>query len=400
MPKLSASLGRISESPISAMFDRAAKLRAEGRDIVNLTFGEPDFQTPDHAAEAGIQAIREGKTKYTANAGVPELKEAIRAKFKRDYGLEYSMSEVLSGPGAKGLLYILIQSMVDPGDDVIVPTPAYPIFEGIPELLGCNVIKVPGSKEAGLKLTPASLSAAITPKSRLLILNSPSNPSGALYSRDELLALADVLRQHPDIWIISDDVYEDILFDDAKFVNLAMVAPDLRDRIACLNGISKGYAMTGWRVGYIAGPEKLLAGIEAIISQTASSAPTMSQYAAIAALNGPQDYLKDRSAAFQARRDICLERVNAMDGLSLLKAGGGIFAFVSAEGLIGRAAPDGSVIDGSTALALYLLDEAGVATVPGSAFSFDTHIRLSLGVSEEVLEQALDRIAAAVAKLS
>ncbi|WP_371229619.1 pyridoxal phosphate-dependent aminotransferase [Roseovarius sp. 2305UL8-3] len=400
MPKLSASMERISESPISTMFVRAAKLRGEGRDIIDLTFGEPDFQTPKHAAEAGIQAIREGKTKYTANSGVPELKEAIRSKFLRDYGIDYAMSEVLSGPGAKGLLFTLMQTILDAGDDVIVPTPAYPIFEGIPQLLGCNVIKVAGREETGLKLTPEALDAAITPKSRLLILNSPSNPSGAFYDEDELQALAEVLRKYPELWIISDDVYEDIMFDGHRFVNIAMAAPDLRDRVVVLNGVSKGYAMTGWRVGYIAGPETLVAAVEAVISQTASSAPTMSQYASIAALNGPQDYLKDRAAAFQKRRDLSLERINAIKGLSLSKPGGGIFAFVSAADLIGCRLPDGGTLSGSGDLSLYLLEEAGVATVPGAAFSCDTHIRLSLGTSEEILTDAFDRIEAAVSKIT
>ncbi|MEM9576507.1 MAG: pyridoxal phosphate-dependent aminotransferase [Pseudomonadota bacterium] len=392
MAKISQVVERLPESPISNMFKVAADIKAAGRDVIDLTFGEPGFPTPVDAANAGIDAIKAGQTKYTANAGTPEMRASVQLKFKRDYGLDLPLNRVLSGPGAKNLIFSVMQSTLDPGDEVIVPTPYYPVFEGMPLLLGCDVRHVSCSEDTGFKLTADTLRAAIGPKSRLLILNSPSNPTGAVYSREELSGLAEVLRDHPTLWILSDDVYENIIFDDQPFTSLIHVAPDLEDRIVIVNGVSKGYAMTGWRLGYVAASAKLIVALEAVISQTATAAPTMSQVAAIAALEGDQGYLADRCKTFQTRRDKVVDAINAMNGLSLLNPEGGIFAFFNISDLIGRSLSDGRLIDSGDTFAMALLQDQAVALVPGNAFGAPHHVRLSLGVSDKLLEEALVRI--------
>lgn len=400
MAKISRAVERLPESPISGMFKLAANLRAEGRNVVDLTFGEPDFPTPDHAAQAGIRAIEMGKTKYTANSGTPEMRAAIQLKFKRDYGFNLPLNQVLSGPGAKNLIFSVMQSTLNPGEEVIVPTPYYPVFEGMPLLLGCDVKLVPCDEDTGFKLTPETLRNSIGPKSRLLILNSPSNPAGAFYSKQELAALAEVLREYPELWILSDDVYENVIFDGREFVNLVHVAPDMQDRIVIVNGVSKGYAMTGWRLGYVAATAELITALEAVISQTATAAPTMSQAAAIAALEGDQAFLTERCAVFQNRRDTVVDAINAMEGVSLLKPEGGIFAFFNIKDLIGRRRPDGGTIDGGQSFAMALLQDQAVALVPGDAFGAPHHVRLSLGVSDDLLDEAMLRMGRFVADLT
>ena len=392
MTRLSRAVARLPQSPISEMFKLAARLRAQGQDVVDLTFGEPDFPTPDHAAKAGILAIETGRTKYTENSGTAEMRAAVQLKFKRDYGVDFHLNQVICGPGAKNLIFSVMQSTLNPGDEVIVPTPYYPVFEGMPLLLGCAMKPVPCEEGTGFKLTPQALRNAIGPKSRLLVLNSPSNPTGAFYSREELAALAEVLRAHPELWILSDDVYENVIFDGRDFVNLIHAAPDLQDRIVIVNGVSKGYAMTGWRLGYVAGTAELIAALEAVISQTATAAPTMSQAAAIAALEGDQAFLGERCAVFQKRRDAVVDAINAMEGISLLKPEGGIFAFFNIRGLISKRLPDGGTIDSGQSFAMALLQEQAVALVPGDAFGAPNHVRLSLGVSDELLAEALRRL--------
>lgn len=400
MARLSRAVERLPESPISNMFKYAADLRAEGRNVIDLTFGEPDFPTPEHAARAGIRAIETGQTKYTANAGTPELRKAIQLKFQRDYGLDLPMNRLLSGPGAKSLIFSVMQSILNPGDEVILPAPYYPVFEGMPLLLGCDVRLVPCGEDTGFKLTPQALRDAIGLKSRLLIVNSPSNPTGAFYSEPELAALADVLRECPDLWVLSDDVYESIVFDGRKFVNLVHAAPDLKDRIVIVNGISKGYAMTGWRLGYVAAAPELIAALEAVISQTATAAPTMSQEAAIAALEGDQVFLAERCATFQKRRDLVVDAIRAMEGVSLLKPEGGIFAFINIESLIGRRVPGRGTIESSQSFAMAFLRDQAVALVPGDAFGAPHHVRLSLGVSDGQLEEAMLRMARFVTSIA
>lgn len=399
MLSMSKTLQRLEESPIAAMFNRSAILRSQGIDIIDTTFGEPNFPTPDHIAQAGMDAIVRGDTKYTANAGKLELKQAICEKFKRDYGLTFHPENIESGPGAKSLLFSTFQALVDAGDDIIIPVPAFTAFEGMAKTIGANPVLVECPESSGFKLTPDLLESAITLKSRLLILNSPNNPTGAALNADELRALAKVLESHPNIWIICDDLYEHLMFDGREFVSLAMVAPDLMDRIIIVNGVSKGYSMTGWRLGYLAAIPRVVQAVDMIISQTTSAAPTMTQVAAITALTGPQDELARRVAIYQKRRDLAVAAIDKIDDLTMRIPEGGLFAFVGVANLIGAKQPDGKTIATSLDLSMYLLEEAYVATVPGSAFGADNYIRFSLGISNDILGTAFERVNRAIARL-
>ena len=395
--QLSRRVQAIKPSPTLAISAKAAALKAQGRDIVNLGVGEPDFDTPDFIKAAAIAAIHQGFTKYTAVGGTPSLKAAVVAKFKRENGLDYSPRQVLVSCGGKQSFYNLAQAYLNPGDEVVIPAPywvSYPdmvlLAEGVPVVAACDIAQ-------GFKLTPAQLEGCITPRTRMLVLNSPSNPTGAVYSRGELAALGEVLRAHPQVLIASDDMYEHILMEDGEFCNIVNACPDLYERTVVLNGVSKAYAMTGWRIGYCAGPEPLIAAMENIQSQSTSNPTSISQVAAEAALNGDQGCMAPMLEAFRARHRYVLEALNAMPGVQCVASGGAFYAFPDMAAAIRRLHERGSLAEPTDlALAAYLL-EAGVAAVPGSAFGAEGCLRLSFATSQEDLHKALSRIAAALA---
>jgi len=399
LANLSKILDGFRPSPISEVFSLATRLKEEGRDIIDLSIGEPDFETPDHVVEAAIRAIRGGATKYTTTDGTAALKRAVQAKLARDNGLDYGLDQIVIDSGVKPLLYHAMQAVLDPGDEVIVPTPCWPSYEGMIALLGAEAVFVPTAEQRGFKLDPEDLAQAITPRSKLLLLNSPGNPTGAAYSADELAAMGEVLLRHPQIWVLSDDIYEHILFDGFRFATLAQVEPRLKDRALTLNGISKGYAMTGWRIGYAAGPLPAINALRTILSQNAGNPPTMSQEAAVAALEGPQDFLAERAASFQERRDLTAGLINAVPGLRCSRPEGAFYLFVHCGAYIGSTAPDGERIESSSDFVRYLLSEAGVALVPGAAFRCDPYFRVSYASPRSELEEAGLRLAAACARL-
>ncbi|MDD4929980.1 MAG: pyridoxal phosphate-dependent aminotransferase [Gallionella sp.] len=390
---LSKRVQAIKPSPTLAVTARAAKLKAEGRDIIGLGTGEPDFDTPQHIKDAAIAAINAGFTKYTAVGGTPSLKAAIIAKLKRDNGLSYTAKQILVSCGGKQSFFNLVLSTIDPGDEVIIPAPywvSYPdiviIAEGTPVIVHADI-------EQGFKLTPAQLEAAITPKTKMLVINSPSNPSGAVYTLEDLKALGEVLRQHPNILIATDDMYEHIALTDEKFVNILDACPDLYPRTMVLNGVSKAYAMTGWRIGYAAGPEAIITAMENVQSQSTSNPTSISQVAAEAALNGDQLCIAPMIKAFRERHVFVVNELNTIPGLSCLMAGGAFYAFPDARAAIHTLHQAGIITDATDiALAEYLLVKAGVAVVPGSAFGSEGYIRLSFATSMDNLQQALQRI--------
>lgn len=395
---LSKRVLAIKPSPTLAVTARAAKLKAEGKDIIALGTGEPDFDTPQHIKDAAIAAINKGFTKYTAVGGTPSLKQAVIAKFKRDNGLDYTAKQILVSCGGKQSFFNLALAVINPGDEVIIPAPywvSYPdiviIAEGRPVIVEADITQ-------GFKLTPEQLTAAITPRTRMLVINSPSNPSGAIYTLEDLKALGEVLRKHPDILIASDDMYEHIALTDTKFVNILDACPDLYPRTMVLNGVSKAYAMTGWRIGYAAGPEHIITAMENIQSQSTSNPTSISQVAAEAALNGDQSCLIPMVKAFRERHVFVVNELNKIPGLKCLMAGGAFYAFPDARKAIATLHQRG-IITTATDIALseYLLVEAGVAVVPGSAFGSEGYIRLSFATSMDNLRNALERIAKALA---
>ena len=390
---LSKRVQAIKPSPTLAVTARAAKLKAEGRDIIALGTGEPDFDTPQHIKDAAIKAINAGFTKYTAVGGTPSLKTAIIAKLKRDNNLDYTAKQILVSCGGKQSFFNLALAVIDPGDEVIIPAPywvSYPdiiiIAEGKPVIVHTDITQ-------GFRLTPAQLEAAITPKTRMLVINSPSNPSGAVYTLDDLKALGEVLRQHPNILIATDDMYEHIALTDEKFVNILDACPDLYSRTMVLNGVSKAYAMTGWRIGYAAGSEAIITAMENVQSQSTSNPTSISQVAAEAALNGDQNCLAPMIKAFRERHVFVVNELNTIPGVSCLMAGGAFYAFPDARVAIANLFNKG-IITAQTDIALseYLLVEAGVAVVPGSAFGSEGYIRLSFATSMDNLVEALKRI--------
>jgi aspartate aminotransferase len=376
---------------------RAAKLKAEGKDIIGLGAGEPDFDTPQHIKAAAIEAINKGFTKYTAVGGIPTLKQAIIAKFKRDNGLDYTPKQILVSCGGKQSFFNLALAVINPGDEVIIPAPYWVSYPDIVIIAEGKPVIVEAGIEQGFKLTPAQLSAAITPRTKMLVINSPSNPSGAVYTLDELKSLGEVLRKHPQILIATDDMYEHIALTDAKFVNILNACPDLYPRTMVLNGVSKAYAMTGWRIGYAAGPEDILTAMENVQSQSTSNPTSISQVAAEAALNGDQACLAPMIKAFRERHVFVVNGLNKIPGLKCVMAGGAFYAFPDARGAIKTLHAKGT-IKAATDIALseYLLVEAGVAVVPGSAFGSEGYIRLSFATSMENLENAIARIAKAL----
>lgn len=388
--KLSQRVQRIKPSPTLAITARAAQLRAEGRDIIGFGAGEPDFDTPEHVKQAAIEAIQEGFTKYTAVAGTAALRQAVADKFKRDNGLEYTADQCLVTVGGKQAFYNLAQALLNPGDEVIIPAPywvSYPdmvvLADGVPVYIETGI-------DDGFKITPSQLEAAITDQSRLLVINSPSNPTGAMYSREELDALGEVLRRNPEIIIVTDDIYEHIRLTDQPFCNLLMACPDLYERTIVLNGVSKAYSMTGWRIGYAAGSLDVINAMKNIQSQSTSNAASISQAAALAALTGDQGFIDTMNRAFRERHALVLERLNAIDGVHCRPSDGAFYAFPRMQEAIDRLAG----IDDDVAFGEHLINEAGVALVPGSAFGAPGYMRLSFATSMENLRNGLERIAA------
>ena len=385
-------LSRIRPSPTMAVTGRARELKAAGHDVIGLGAGEPDFDTPDHVKEAAIAAIRAGHTKYTAVDGTPELKEAICAKFKRDNGLDYTPAQINVGVGGKQVLFNALLATVEEDDEVIIPAPYWVSYPDIALLAGGTPVIVPSSADTGFRIRPEDLEAAITPRSKWLILNSPSNPSGAAYNRDELRAVADVLLRYPHVWVMVDDIYEKIVYDDFVFNTLAEIEPALCERTLTVNGVSKAFAMTGWRIGYAGGPEALIKAMGKIQSQSTSNPTSISQAAAVVALNGGQGFLVERNAAFKVRRDNVVAALNEVPGLSCLTPEGAFYVYPSCAGVVGRKTPDGTVIEDSEGFATYLLESVGVAVVHGTAFGLDPHFRISYATSDVVLAEACARI--------
>ncbi|MFO7770764.1 pyridoxal phosphate-dependent aminotransferase [Roseovarius gahaiensis] len=392
MNPLSATLSRVKPSPTIAVTSKAAEMRRAGHDVIGLGAGEPDFDTPDNIKAAGIRAIEEGKTKYTPPDGIPELKEAICAKFKRDNGLDYTPAQVSVGTGGKQILYNALMATLNPGDEVIIPAPYWVSYPDMVLLAGGEPVVVPAGIESGFKLTPEALEAAITPKTRWFIFNSPSNPTGAGYSWDELKALTDVLMRHPHVWVMTDDMYEHLAYDDFEFCTPAQVEPALYDRTLTCNGVSKAYAMTGWRIGYAAGPEVLIGGMRKIQSQSTSNPCTISQWAAIEALSGPQDFITSNNQIFKRRRDLVVGMLNAIDGMECPVPEGAFYVYPSITGLIGKTSAGGAKITNDEAFATALLEETGVAVVFGAAFGLSPAFRVSYATADEALKEACGRI--------
>ena len=400
MTFLSATLSRVKPSPTIAVTTKAGELKRAGRDVIALGAGEPDFDTPQNIKDAGIAAINEGKTKYTAPDGIIELKEAICAKFKRDNGLDYVPSQVSVGTGGKQILYNALMATLNPGDEVVIPAPYWVSYPDMVLLAGGEPVIAETSLESSFKLSPEALEAAITPKTKWFIFNSPSNPTGAGYSHDELKALTDVLMRHPHVWVMTDDMYEHLAYDDFKFCTPAEVEPALYDRTLTCNGVSKAYAMTGWRIGYAAGPEALIAAMRKIQSQSTSNPCTISQWAAVEALNGTQEFLATNNEVFVRRRDLVVSMLNEIEGIVCPKPEGAFYVYPSIAGLIGKKTQSGVVIENDEVFATELLEETGVAIVFGAAFGLSPNFRVSYATSDEALKEACTRIQTFCASLS
>jgi len=389
---LSDSLARVRPSPTMAATQKARDLRAQGVDVIGLGAGEPDFDTPDNIKQAGIAAIERGETKYTAVDGIPELKDAICAKFKRENGLDYKPSQVSVGAGGKAILFNALLATLNPGDEVIIPAPYWVSYPDIVLIGGGTPVIVEAGIETNFKLRSEDLEKAITPKTKWFIFNSPSNPSGAAYSFDELKALTDVLMKHPHVWVLTDDMYEHLVYDDFRFCTPAEVEPGLYDRTLTMNGVSKAYAMTGWRIGYCAGPEQLIGAMRKIQGQSTSNPTSISQWAAVEALNGPQDFIADRAKVFQERRDLVVSMLNQASGLSCPTPEGAFYVYPSCAAALGKTTPKGKKIETDQDFCDALLEEAAVAVVHGEAFGLSPHFRISYATSTEALTKACERI--------
>jgi len=393
---------RIATMGVSEVLEigaKAARLRQQGHPVIILGAGEPDFTTPEHVKEAAINAIRDDVTKYTHLTGTQALREAIQHKFQRDNQLHYELDEICAATGAKQVIHNAYMASLNDGDEVILPSPYWTSYADIIAIAGGKVVTVPCSQEQGFRLTPDALEAAITPRTKWLMLNSPSNPSGAFYNAEQLNALLDVLRRHPDVWLLTDDIYEHLLYDDHTFVTSAQLAPDLKSRILTVNGVSKAYAMTGWRIGYAAGPRELIKAMATVQSQSTSSPSSISQVAAIAALTGPQTVLGERQALFQKRRDNVVDQLNRCNGIQCLLPEGAFYVFPSCHGTLGRQTPSGETIETDSDFCRYLLEHHYVAVIPGSSFGLDGHFRLSYAASDDELATACERIHKACAQL-
>jgi aspartate aminotransferase len=397
---LASSLSRVQPSATIAVSDKARQLRAAGRDVIGLGAGEPDFDTPDNIKQAAIDAIQRGETKYTAVTGIDELKKAICDKLKRDNDLHYEPAQCFVAPGGKPVIYDAMMATLNPGDEVIIPAPYWVSYPDIVNLAGGTPISVETRVEDGFKLQPEDLEAAITDKTKWFIFNSPSNPSGAAYSAAELKKLTDVLVKYPHVWVLTDDMYEHLTFDDFVFATPAQVEPALYDRTLTMNGVSKAYCMTGWRIGYCAGPLALIKAMTKIQSQSTSNPTSISQWAAVEALNGPQDFIAENNRAFKRRRDMVVDLLNQADGISCIKPEGAFYVYPSCAGCIGKTAPNGTVIDSDEAFATQLLEAEGVAVVHGAAFGLSPFFRISYATSDENLSEACQRIARVCASLT
>ena len=392
MTFLSATLDRVKPSPTIAVTTKAAELKAAGRDVIGLGAGEPDFDTPQNIKDAAIAAINAGKTKYTAPDGIPELKQAICAKFKRDNGLDYVPAQVSVGTGGKQVLYNAFMATLNPGDEVIIPAPYWVSYPDMVLLAGGTPVTIEGALEAKFKITADQLEAAITPKTKWFLFNSPSNPTGAGYSWDELKALTDVLLRHPHVWVMTDDMYEHLAYGDFKFCTPAQVEPALYDRTLTVNGVSKAYAMTGWRIGYAAGPEAIIKAMRKVQSQSTSNPCTISQWAAVEALNGTQDFLAPNNALFTRRRDLVVSMLNQAPGIVCPEPEGAFYVYPSIAGCIGKTSAAGTLIENDEVFATALLEETGVAVVFGAAFGLSPNFRVSYATSDEALKEACTRI--------
>ena len=398
MGLISDRLARLAPSPTVAITDMAMNMRRAGRDIIGLGAGEPDFDTPQHIKDAAIAAMRAGKTKYTQVDGIPELKEAICRKFARENNIQSTPDMISVGTGGKQVLFNALMASLNPGDEVVIPVPYWVSFAGIVQLAeAVPVFLRPASPT--LKFTPDELAACITAKTKWLILNSPSNPGGIGYTAADLTAIAEVLRQHPQVYVICDDIYEHLTYGDFTFATLVGVAPDLQSRVVTLNGVSKSYCMTGWRIGYCTAPPELVKAMAKVQSQSTSSPNSMAQWAAIAALDGPIDFIAENCRAFAARRQLVCDALNAMPGVSCAAPDGAFYVYPSISGLIGKKQPDGQVIETDADFVRYLLEAGEVAVVPGIAFGLSPYFRISYAASDEVLTEAMARISRVVDRL-
>lgn len=392
MSIIAKRLSAVKPSPTLAVTTKAKELKAQGIDVVDLGVGEPDFPTPKHICDAAKAALDRGETKYVPVAGTLAFRQAICGKLKRENNLDYTPDEITVNCGGKGTLYNLFIATVDEGDEVVIPAPYWVSYPDMVRLAGGTPVFVTGYEENGFKITPDDLEKAITPKTKWFVLNSPSNPSGAAYSREELRALADVLARHENVWIVSDEIYEHIVYDGFKSYSIAAVAPELKNRTLTVNGLSKSFSMTGWRVGYAAGPVEVIKAMNKVQSQSTSHAVSFCQSAGVVALNSPMDFLAERNATFKARRDMVAAKLNAVKGMSCRTPEGAFYLYPSVAGCIGKKTPDGKVIENDTDFASALLEAEGVAVVPGVAFGLSPYFRLSYATSTEALEKACERI--------
>lgn len=392
MSIIAKRLSAVKPSPTLAVTTKAKELKAQGVDVVDLGVGEPDFPTPKHICDAAKAALDRGETKYVPVAGTLAFRQAICGKLKRENNLDYTPDEITVNCGGKGTLYNLFIATVDEGDEVVIPAPYWVSYPDMVRLAGGTPVFVTGYEENGFKITPDDLEKAITPKTKWFVLNSPSNPSGAAYSREELRALADVLERHENVWIVSDEIYEHIVYDGFKSYSIAAVAPELKNRTMTVNGLSKSFSMTGWRVGYAAGPVEVIKAMNKVQSQSTSHAVSFCQSAGVVALNSPMDFLAERNATFKARRDMVAAKLNAVKGMSCRTPEGAFYLYPSVAGCIGKKTPDGKVIENDTDFASALLEAEGVAVVPGVAFGLSPYFRLSYATSTEALEKACERI--------
>ena len=392
MKLLSDTLDRVKPSPTIAVTNKAAEMKATGHDVIGLGAGEPDFDTPQHIKDAAVVAIAMGKTKYTAVDGIAELKQAICAKFKRDNNLDYTPAQVSVSSGGKQVLYNALMATLNKGDEVVIPAPYWVSYPDMVLLAGGTPVVAEASIQTGYKLKADQLEAAITPKTKWLIFNSPSNPTGAGYTWDELKMLTDVLMRHPHVWVMTDDMYEHLFYDDFKFCTPAEVEPRLYDRTLTVNGVSKAYAMTGWRIGYAAGPVELIAAMRKVQSQSTSNPCSISQYAAVEALNGTHDFIAENNAIFKRRRDMVVKMLNEAEGIACPVPDGAFYVYPSIAGLIGKTTPKGTKIVDDEVFSSALLEETGVAVVFGAAFGLSPNFRVSYATSDEALKEACTRI--------
>jgi aspartate aminotransferase len=393
-------ISAIGVSEILKIGATAARMKREGRPVIVLGAGEPDFDTPDHVKAAAEAAIRAGQTKYTPLDGTPDLKAAIAEKFRRANGLTYAADEITAGAGAKQVIHNAFMATLDPGDEVILAAPYWTSYADMVQIAEGRPVNVVCREENGFRLDAADLERAITPRTRWLLLNSPSNPTGSAYSEAQLRPILDVLKRHPHVWLIADDIYEHLIYDGLPFVTAAQLEPALKNRTLTVNGVSKAYAMTGWRLGYAGGPRELIAAMAVVQSQSTTNPCSVTQAAAVAALNGPQDLLAERRAAFQRRRDLVVDALNAIDGITCRRPEGAFYTYASCAGLIGRRTPDGTLIDSDAAFCRYLLEQHDVAVVPGSCFGLAPYFRISYAASEDSLREAMRRITEASKVLS